>query len=897
MLTGNVRVMSAEALGLTSTTGTDTVTVSSDYTAWKQGVETTLGAHRDSITVMGGVVADLQSTVTLVSSFSYNDSYLKGQVTIANNNISSLQSSVTSLGGRLDAIESLNLGNYSSILTGLSGAGTWNTDINSLKSAVTVLSGSVAGALEIANGVSTMAQAVSRTQSSLNSSISNLGTSIGGANTSISSAISSIQSNATVVSGIQSSLGNVISFVDSLDDKVLSLESGLNNITINNSIPDSIITGSIKGAASLATTAKDIADGLASTVKSMATVVSSQGVSLSSAVSSINSTNNTVTLMSSCLGAATVSLGGAISSIGNLNNSVTGLNSSVTTMSNYVANFVNIPIPFVNVTGTNYTIGNLGTAINEAVKREAGSYMIGSYQVQFRMSIDNTLYCFTGNWRVFNNGKGTVSAGIFTAVPTNTSDITADASRVYLITRGVNSAAVTLEKIYPFESSLVGIPITQAQVMRVFFSALKEVSPSNGATGINLINIGLAAAAENSGLDTWDKLKNSFIKKHREYMTQGKSVETFLLEVCGVNLTNVDTGSIIGKDAGGDVEYDAQDIVKEDVSLAVGTGIQGQIDFSAFIRRTPALLELFPEDTYSERHFDGIRFVDTDTGKSLVFGYWSDFPAYNPRTGQKETIGTKQLWLLKLVVSHMIKPSLKLIKDAYGLDLINDGNINSLQMPTNVMLPNGLRRCVNFSNIGDNFVPIYLSSSPYRTNFTDLNGNYNTIAFFSPLANNITNNGYRSDMCEMVINTNTIYSEDNIVSGNLNGVSKMLSTIFYLDRSLAHELLHAAQFCCIPRWSNEMPICITEGLAELLHGIDDTRKDIILEVFADIPDASGDCRVKAALNAEYYTPYRSGGAYYGKLDHNGKAYNEVDLYIVGPMILRYFCKAAANSKK
>ena len=121
----------------------------------------------------------------------------------------------------------------------------------------------------------------------------------------------------------------------------------------------------------------------------------------------------------------------------------------------------------------------------------------------------------------------------------------------------------------------------------------------------------------------------------------------------------------------------------------------------------PPLLELFPDNTYDERHFDGIEFKDSDTGKSIVFGYWADFPAYNPRTGKRENIGSKQLWLLKLVVSHMIKPSLKLIKDAYGLDLINDSNMNFFEIPTNVM-SDGKRTAV-FLSMTKNIVPIYIS--------------------------------------------------------------------------------------------------------------------------------------------------------------------------------------------
>lgn len=64
----------------------------------------------------------------------------------------------------------------------------------------------------------------------------------------------------------------------------------------------------------------------------------------------------------------------------------------------------------------------------------------------------------------------------------------------------------------------------------------------------------------------------------------------------------------------------------------------------------------------------------------------------------------------------------------------------------------------------------------------------------------------------------------NLVEGDVNG--KSTSTSAYLDRTIAHEMTHATMAANIEGFGG-LYQCITEGAAEVVHGIDDERKDTI----------------------------------------------------------------------
>ncbi|MBR2179215.1 MAG: calcium-binding protein [Selenomonadaceae bacterium] len=96
----------------------------------------------------------------------------------------------------------------------------------------------------------------------------------------------------------------------------------------------------------------------------------------------------------------------------------------------------------------------------------------------------------------------------------------------------------------------------------------------------------------------------------------------------------------------------------------------------------------------------------------------------------------------------------------------------------------------------------------------------------------------------------------------------------YFDRILAHELTHAIMSTNETDllWDNT-PICVDEGLAELVHGADDGRKSEIVKLAQSVNASS--------LNdAMYYT--------------RSSTEDHYDAYAGGYMLFRYFAKQVSN---
>lgn len=106
----------------------------------------------------------------------------------------------------------------------------------------------------------------------------------------------------------------------------------------------------------------------------------------------------------------------------------------------------------------------------------------------------------------------------------------------------------------------------------------------------------------------------------------------------------------------------------------------------------------------------------------------------------------------------------------------------------------------------------------------------------------------------------------NISADNVNGKDDGGG---YLDRTLAHEFNHAVLSAGINYFTN-LPTFLKEGLAELTHGIDDERKDSILEVARDTS--------ALAEQLDLYNPPEK----------------SPETYAAGYIFLRYFAKQAAT---
>ena len=115
---------------------------------------------------------------------------------------------------------------------------------------------------------------------------------------------------------------------------------------------------------------------------------------------------------------------------------------------------------------------------------------------------------------------------------------------------------------------------------------------------------------------------------------------------------------------------------------------------------------------------------------------------------------------------------------------------------------------------------------------------------------------------------------DYIIVGNKNGHSAKSGSID-LDRVLAHELTHAVMMNNVGDYTLQtfytLPQFITEGMAELIHGIDDTRRSRIIDI------SNSSTRLTNAL------------------DLNDHGTGNSDSYAGGYMFLRYLAKQASEN--
>ena len=152
--------------------------------------------------------------------------------------------------------------------------------------------------------------------------------------------------------------------------------------------------------------------------------------------------------------------------------------------------------------------------------------------------------------------------------------------------------------------------------------------------------------------------------------------------------------------------------------------------------------------------------------------------------GSADTASDVESVIIKALSSEWIKNSLSLVKDTYGLSFEeNDTSVKKMD--------------VQFEHSGG-------STLAYVTNTSS-----------SGVTNKLT----------LTINMD-YYSALDV--NDVNGSSASPGSI-YLDRTLAHELTHAAMAANITNFNN-LPLYIKEGAAEVTHGIDDARKTTILNL-------------------------------------------------------------------
>lgn len=318
---------------------------------------------------------------------------------------------------------------------------------------------------------------------------------------------------------------------------------------------------------------------------------------------------------------------------------------------------------------------------------------------------------------------------------------------------------------------------TAQNVIKTFMTTLDTTS----STGLAALNEAVAACSSFSSASDWI---SSFTAACKSAISAGETSAEILSSLCGIDLTNTDTGAITGSDAGTSTTKTAESIIAEDGTASSPTGTASAIN---------NLLVTWPTTSY-------------DNG----------------------TLTSTEKYIIANLNTWWIPESLSLLTKSYGMSFSESGT------------------SVNKINV--QFV---------------YEANSGTLAYTSWYADSSTD---KTTSLTLSIN---MYYYNNINTSDNNGISSTASS-YYLDRVIAHELTHALMAANLSYSTmKDLPLFITEGLAELVHGVDDERQSEILSLISNVSSLS------SALSLT------SSGSYYS--------------YAAGYMALRYLALQSASS--
>ena len=265
-----------------------------------------------------------------------------------------------------------------------------------------------------------------------------------------------------------------------------------------------------------------------------------------------------------------------------------------------------------------------------------------------------------------------------------------------------------------------------------------------------------------------------------------------LLSLCGIDLTNEDTGAITGADAGGEKVKTKDSIVPEK-----GTPYTGGV----------------PSGT---TNINGLTVT------------WPESSAYDSATPEQKAAMQK---IASALSSQWLKNCMDLVEESYEL------NFKEPQTAIKSM-------------------KVFLDTTT---------GQDGTLAYVKT-----------SNPLELHVNM-AYYTA--LIDSNPSGESTTdgAKAPSYLDRTIAHEMTHAVMAANISNFGAiaTKHLYITEGLAELVHGIDDVRKTRIEKLATDNE------RLSKAING---------------VDGSKTPQEDSDPYAAGYIILRYLAKQAADAE-
>ena len=422
-----------------------------------------------------------------------------------------------------------------------------------------------------------------------------------------------------------------------------------------------------------------------------------------------------------------------------------------------------------------------GMKINSAAD-DASSYAISErMRVQIR-SLDATLTNTQNGSSMMKVAEGAVSSTVdalrtFKAKAIDAAnDTNTDSDRAIiqkeldqLMNQIDDNALVTFNGKYLVNGAMGGNIVADQQDSIVSFMAYLDACTSG--TPQELLDGAIKFGSSGMFKDE-ASLINSFVEAMRN--SNGD-----LLEVCGINLNNDDTGSITGLDAGGEKAKTAESVVPEEK-----TSYGGNTKGSSFIR---GLTVNWPDN------------ISDDMQKAIAGALDSQWL-------------TNCMWL---------------VDESFAINFWENGtSVKSMD--------------------------VKFEDDPSSDNLAYVTNYYN--------------DGVTTKL-KLTVN---MHYYNNLDLTDKNGAVKDNPNQLYLDRTLAHEMTHAIMAANIKNF-NELPKYVKEGMAELVHGIDDYRKGKI-QSLANDPDT-----LKGVLE-------------------NSGAPSDDSAYAAGYMVLRYMAKQAASSE-
>ena len=358
--------------------------------------------------------------------------------------------------------------------------------------------------------------------------------------------------------------------------------------------------------------------------------------------------------------------------------------------------------------------------------------------------------------------------------------------------------------------------ITQQSVIKSFMNSLDNYTTIAESWEDGTLALDAAVNTASNGLYTkWDSLVEGFISDVRTYGVKDDAnasdfiyhgtdehgyatdiepesgLHRFLVNYCGIDLTNEDTGSITGADAGG-VE------VKTPISVVPENGTTAELQSTA---------------------------AATTTINGLTF-HWPD-------VGEDAT----KKYIIDSLYTWWGEEGLNLAEEAFGISFTENG-------------VTGKDMVVEFVDVDESFMARVDSHYGYR--YTGSGANRVIISENTELTMKINMKHF----------ANIDVKDPSGYAGHASG---------YLDRTIAHEFTHAVMAATMERVNGFLPFYLREGLAELVHGIDDFRPINIISL-------------ARSTNTAYLTDVLQPNVLAG-----------ADTYAAGYMLLRYFSKQVADT--